>query len=218
MGRNLEDFLRERLIRPGDQAHLARAIGVTRTAVNGWLRRGARPDRDYVTAVAEYYGVPRNELLAMCNYQPELSVAEDGGIGYGVATNHVPVVGRIEAGKVHLPREWTDGGYPAGAAEEYVPATAPTKTGAFALRVEGNSMEPRVPKGVIVIICPDVLFVPGQIHLVIATKNRKWLKRVTHDEAAGEYILTSDNPAYPPIQLPEREMIRLHPLEWIKAY
>ena len=71
-----------------------------------------------------------------------------------IGVRMVPVINRVAAGK---PAEYTDLDYPAGVAEEYVPAPdlpgVPVKS-AFALRVTGDSMSPEYAEGEILIVGP----------------------------------------------------------------
>jgi phage repressor protein C with HTH and peptisase S24 domain/DNA-binding XRE family transcriptional regulator len=68
------------------------------------------------------------------------------------AVRRVPIINKVAAG---YPQEFTDLGYPVGIADEYV--TVPLEMGdpnAFAVRVVGDSMEPRYHEGDIVIFSP----------------------------------------------------------------
>jgi len=66
----------------------------------------------------------------------------------------VPIINKVAAG---FPQEFTDLGYPVGIADEYV--TVPLEMddpNAFAVRMVGDSMEPRYHEGDIVIFSPAV--------------------------------------------------------------
>jgi phage repressor protein C with HTH and peptisase S24 domain len=64
----------------------------------------------------------------------------------------IPVINKVAAG---YPREFTDLGYPVGIADEYVTVPAElSDPNAFAVRVVGDSMEPRYHEGDIVIFSP----------------------------------------------------------------
>lgn len=66
----------------------------------------------------------------------------------------VPMINRVQAGR---PTDFTDLDYPVGVADDYVPVPempgSPVKS-AFALRVEGDSMEPDYREGDILIVGP----------------------------------------------------------------
>ncbi|MBM4017204.1 MAG: LexA family transcriptional regulator [Planctomycetes bacterium] len=64
----------------------------------------------------------------------------------------VPIINKVAAG---YPQEFTDLGYPVGVADEYITVPAEMDDpSAFAVRVVGDSMEPRYREGDIVIFSP----------------------------------------------------------------
>jgi phage repressor protein C with HTH and peptisase S24 domain/transcriptional regulator with XRE-family HTH domain len=64
----------------------------------------------------------------------------------------IPVINKVSAG---YPQDFTDLGYPVGIADSYVSAPAElTDPSAFAVRVCGDSMEPRYHEGDVVIFSP----------------------------------------------------------------
>jgi repressor LexA len=64
----------------------------------------------------------------------------------------IPVINKVAAG---YPQEFTDLGYPVGVADEYVTVTTElSDPNAFAVRVVGDSMEPKYHQGDIVILSP----------------------------------------------------------------
>jgi len=70
----------------------------------------------------------------------------------GVPLRTVPIINKVAAG---YPREFTDLGYPAGIADEYL--SVPTEMAdpnAFAVRVVGDSMEPKYRQGEVVVFSP----------------------------------------------------------------
>ncbi len=94
-----------------------------------------------------------------------VGVGDSGVVGLGGAVGlgglgfvSVPVVNSVQAG---YPREFTDLGYPARVADEYVSVPGVTDPDAFAARVCGDSMEPEYREGDIVIFSPMVDAVEG---------------------------------------------------------
>ena len=97
----------------------------------------------------------------------------------------VPIINKVAAG---YPQEFTDLGYPVGIADEYV--TVPLEMddpNAFAVRVVGDSMEPRYHEGDIVILSPAVQVRTGDDCFVrfamvgLATDGESTFKRVFFD-------------------------------------
>jgi repressor LexA len=77
---------------------------------------------------------------------PEAGSARDRGL------RPIPVINKVAAG---YPQEFTDLGYPVGVADEYVTVPAEmSDPNAFAVRVVGDSMEPKYHEGDIVIFSP----------------------------------------------------------------
>src|SRR6185295_16344626 len=63
-----------------------------------------------------------------------------------------PLINKVAAG---YPTEFTDLGYPARVADEYVSAPGVTDADAFAARVVGDSMMPLYREGDIVVFSPE---------------------------------------------------------------
>ena len=75
-----------------------------------------------------------------------------GGEGAPGKIRRIPVINKVAAG---YPEEFTDLGYPVGVADEYVSGPAELDDpNAFAVRVVGDSMEPKYHEGDIVIFSP----------------------------------------------------------------
>jgi len=106
----------------------------------------------------------------------------------------VPVLNSTSAGK---PINYTDMEYPSGWADdsEYSPEEI-RDPHAFAMDIDGDSMEPTISKGDRVLISPSIKVEKGQIAAVV-NDHGKTLRRVHFED--DHICLTSDNPKYPPI-------------------
>ena len=83
-----------------------------------------------------------------------LARADDAGAPAheAVPLRAVPIINKVAAG---YPREFTDLGYPVGIADDYVSVPAEmADPNAFAVRVVGDSMEPKYREGDVVIFSP----------------------------------------------------------------
>ncbi len=111
----------------------------------------------------------------------------------------VPVVNRVAAG---YPREFTDLGYPARVADEYVSAPGIVDADAFAARVVGDSMSPEYGEGDIVIFSPERDTPAGTDCFVrLERDDETTFKRVYFEEGdAGESMIRLQplNAAYGP--------------------
>ncbi|VAX40522.1 hypothetical protein MNBD_PLANCTO03-1154 [hydrothermal vent metagenome] len=122
----------------------------------------------------------------------------------------VPVVNKVQAG---YPREFTDLGYPARVADEYVRCPDLADPDAFAARVVGDSMTPEYQEGDIVIFSPLRDIRSGaDCFARLAPDDETTFKRVFFERgAADEELIRLQplNPAYPPKTLPREEVLGL---------
>jgi SOS-response transcriptional repressor LexA len=78
---------------------------------------------------------------------------------------------------------------------EQIPTVAPTKRYTFALRVEGDSMEPTFPPGMVVIIEPELDPLPNDFVVAVNGDNEATFKQLIKDGA--DWLLKPLNPRYP---------------------
>jgi phage repressor protein C with HTH and peptisase S24 domain len=98
--------------------------------------------------------------------------------------------------------------YPTGHGDGYV--SYPTKrTNAYAIRVRGDSMRPRIKPGEYVIIEPDVPCRPGD-EVVVRTKAGRSMVKVLHSERNGFVELLSLNDDHKPITLDVNDIEFMH--------
>lgn len=119
----------------------------------------------------------------------------------------VPIINKIAAG---YPREFTDLGYPARVADEYVSVPEVYDADAFAARVVGDSMEPEYREGDVVVFSPSSSTPAGCDCFVRLERDEETtFKRVYFEEgAAGEHLIRLQplNSAYPP-RVVQREAV-----------
>jgi phage repressor protein C with HTH and peptisase S24 domain len=120
----------------------------------------------------------------------------------------IPVVSKVAAGD---PAAFSDGEYPVGFAEEFVPAPADIDDlNAFALRVAGDSMSPRFRDGDIVICSPAR--VPDNGDAVVAkVRNDETTCKVYYLDGKN-VILSPVNPRYPAQVYPLEEIKWIYPV------
>lgn len=99
----------------------------------------------------------------------------------------IPLINRVTAG---YPAGFTDLGYPARVADEYVRAPDLNDPDAFAARVVGDSMEPDYRAGDIVVFSPAVTVRSGMDCFVrLEPDHESTFKRVFFDGEAGEEVI-----------------------------
>jgi repressor LexA len=108
----------------------------------------------------------------------------------------VPIINKVSAG---YPAEFNDLDYPAGIADDYVRCPDLHDTNAFAVRVVGDSMEPKFREGDIVIFSPAVEVHSGNDCFIrFAMPHETTFKRVFF-EPDDKVRLQPRNDKYPPM-------------------
>jgi len=111
---------------------------------------------------------------------------------------HVPVISWTKAGKWGEVQDL----FQPGDAEDWIATTAAVSKSAFALRVRGDSMEPKIPDGSIVIIDPAAQYGHGKIVLAKRTTDQEvTLKQLWYDGAIPK--LRPLNERYAILDMPE---------------
>ena len=123
----------------------------------------------------------------------------------------VPLINRVAAG---YPREFTDLGYPARVADEYVRCPDLDDADAFAARVVGDSMMPVYQEGDVVVFSPARVIKDGMDCFArLEPDDETTFKRVFFQMSEGgeELIrLQPLNAAYPPRVLPRERVAGLY--------
>lgn len=123
----------------------------------------------------------------------------------------VPVINNVKAG---YPSEFTDLGYPARVADEYMRVPDIDDADAFGARVVGNSMEPDYREGDVVVFSPKATVYSGADCFVrLEPDHETTFKRVyfERDEQGRELIrLQPLNSTYPPIVVPRERVAGLY--------
>ena len=125
-----------------------------------------------------------------------------------VSLRRLPLLSRTAAGD---PKAYTDADYPPGFAEESV--AVPSDIGdphAFALRIEGDSMEPVYSHGDIVIVSPSTLAEEG-MHVVAKLATEEITCKTLHYEK-DFVVLSAENSRYEPKRYGPGETLWLYPV------
>ena len=131
---------------------------------------------------------------------------------------NIPVLNRVAAGTA---REHGDLNYPAGVADDYVPAPdlpdAPIKS-AFALRISGDSMAPDYTEGEIIIVGPgdaadgdDCVVRLAESENFATTFKRIFFERNAHNEITAIRLVPL-NPAHAERRVAAEEVTGIYPL------
>ena len=163
------------------QSDLAKAIGVSPSTI-GMYEQGRRdPDSDTVIKLAEYFNVTTDYLLGNSNIKNMKSKPK------GVK---IPVLGRVQAG------------VPIEAVTDIIDYEEITeelnRTGDFfALQVNGNSMEPRMLEGDVVIVRKQPYIESGEVAIVLVNGCDATIKKVIKQDN-GLLLVASNAEVYQP--------------------
>lgn len=108
----------------------------------------------------------------------------------------VPLISWVQAG------QWCEisDQFPPGDAESWRETTAKVSSGAFALRIVGDSMEPAIPRGSVVIVDPAIDATNGRVVVVRQNGDSEaTIKRLVIE--GGVRFLKPDNPRYPIMEM-----------------
>ncbi|MBR6005692.1 MAG: helix-turn-helix domain-containing protein [Clostridia bacterium] len=161
-----------RIERGLSQQKLADMIGVHQTAVSQWEKGRTDPDKQSLLRLSEALGVSADRLL-----------------GSDSAENSIPVLGYVRAGRPNEAAQQVLG-YESRGGLRFPSGEL------FALKIRGDSMEPRFAEGDTVIVRREDMAPDGSVCVALigdeATVKKAEMKN-------GNIILTALNPAYEPL-------------------
>ena len=153
------------------QAQLAKEIGVSSSTIAMW-ESGEREPKNYETLeiIADFFNVNMELLLTGT-----------------IAPTRIPVLGKVVAG------------IPLGAIEdiidyEEIPHSMAKSGDYFALQIKGDSMEPRIKEGDVVIVRKQPDVESGEVVIVLVNGDEATIKKV--QKFNGGINLVPSNPAY----------------------
>ncbi len=194
---NLKDILSANLKRYLDrkgvtQTDMARDLNIPETTVSNWMKAETYPRPDKIQLMADYFNVRRSDLT------------EDQPSNLYEIKNHfvkVPILGKIACGEPLLVAENIEG-------YTYEPADSLPSGNVFSLVAKGDSMEPTIPNGSIVLLREQSDVENGEIAAVqLNGDTEAVLKRVKKQN--DSIFLVSDNHKYMPIIVNEQNPARI---------
>lgn len=117
----------------------------------------------------------------------------------------VPVVGTAQLGDGGF---WTELGHPVGVGNGYLDVPSDDRN-AYAVRVVGDSMHPRIRSGEFVLCEPNHPYGPGDEVLVVTTDGRSMVKEFLY-ERDGTFALHSVNDGHGRVTLRSDEVVKIH--------
>ena len=170
------------------QADLAEKLGLTDKAVSSWERGRTEPSIGYVEKMSRLFQVSKSELLGLPEYyMSTITIKLPGKNDPSTDHSHyVPVLGRVAAG---VPIEMVEDVLGFEEVDDSVGE-------AFALKIDGDSMEPLLQRGDVVIVRRQEDVESGDVAIVSVDGEDATCKRIQKTEAG--VMLVSVNPDYPP--------------------
>lgn len=167
-----------------NQTEFANRIGVTQGAVSQWENGLTRPNLDQLRAISAAFNMSVDDIVAQLKDEPRRELD-----AINIRRGTVPILGTIACGQRITPDTTPEGfaDLPEGIHAD------------FALRCKGDSMEPTLMDGDLVLIRQQPEVEQGQI-AAVSIEGETTLKHVYRQE--NGLMLVADNPAYSPIFAP----------------
>ena len=182
MGDNIQYYMDLRGI---ERREFAKAINVPYSSLTDWINGNTYPRIDKIQKMADFFHIEKSDLV-----EPRNSSKKSESF-------RIPVLGRVAAGiPIEMIEDVIDW-------EEIDEATAKTGT-IFALSVKGNSMEPRIQDGDVVIVHQQDDAESGDTVIVTVNGDDATCKRLRKYKDGIE--LVPMNPAYSPLFFSNEEI------------
>ena len=175
------------------QKDIAVIAGVSQQSVSNWLAGKLMPRMGAIEKIAEYFDVAKSDLLEMKD-------------GYESKATRIPVLGTVKAGiPITAVQEILD--------YEEISSEMARCGEYFALRIKGDSMEPRMHEGDVVIVKQQSTVDSGQIAIVLVNGDEATVKKVRFRDNGIE-LIAFNSYAYEPHFYSAEDIQRL-PVEMI---
>jgi phage repressor protein C with HTH and peptisase S24 domain len=183
---------------------LAKRAGLDSTAFNKSKRCSADgrprwPSTESLAKIMDATGESLDEFIGIVQGLGTRSTGRD------VRPAAIPLLGFAQAGAGGF---FDDAGFPAGQGWEMVDFPAPSPEGAYALKVQGDSMLPLYRDGDVLIVQPGAALRRGD-RVVVKTTGGEVMAKVLIRQSAGAVELLSLNPDHPNRQVAAAD------LEWV---
>lgn len=185
-----------------DQATLADKVGIVTRTLQRWEKGEQVPDGVSITKIAKVTGVHPNWLLTGDGEMYPMPSRPANVFPLPTANPRreklvdLPLISAVPAGKVATM-------FHPDYVDEYVTVDDVKDPQAFALRVKGNSMSPRIEDGDVVVVSPSAEAGNGDI-CVVRVDGEDTLKKVKFE---GSYIhLIPLNPDFEPVTVKKKDV------------
>ena len=184
----------------GNKADMGRAVDRDAAQVWQWLAGHRHVGEKLARSIESSLRLPVGALDA-----PMAAQVMEPGAAYDTGTLRVPVVGTAELGDNGFHTELE---YPVGEGDGFI-AYPTSDPNAYALRVKGDSMRPRIKPGEFVLIEPNTAPQPGE-EVLVRTRDGRVMVKVLDFQRNGVVQLSSVNEEHRPMTIEATEIERLH--------
>jgi len=176
------------------QKQLADKLKVVQSAVSNWESGTRDMDSATLRILSDFFGVPVDHILGMRDVtSPTVQMQDDAPSLFGSGSTKgikIPVLGRIQAGvPIEAVQEILD-------YEEITPEMA-SSGDFFALVIKGDSMEPRMREGDVVIVRKQPDVTSGDTVVVTVKEQDAIVRRLLKKEFI--IMLQATNPVHEPL-------------------
>lgn len=177
------------------QTDIAKELGIPETTMSNWTRGNTYPRADKIQLLADYFNIKRSDLTEEKTLPGNLTALSPSDF------KRIPILGTIACGDPILAEQNIEG-------YAYESLDSLPKGNIFALRAKGDSMEPTIPSGSIVLIREQSDVESGEIAAVLVNGDTEaTLKRV---KRLGQItMLMPDNTKHDPIPVTKEKTARI---------
>lgn len=182
MSKNLKKYLKLYNV---SRTQLSESLDISYSTISDWVNGNAYPRIDKIEMMANYFGINKSDLVEE-EYNNETSALK------------IPVLGNVAAG------------IPISAVEdildyEEVPISWQNQGEFFALRIKGDSMEPRMESGDVVIVKQQSDANSGDTVIALVNGDDATCKRL--EKTDNGIMLVSTNTKYPPMFFSKEDIV-----------
>lgn len=170
---------------------MSQEIGIGRGTINNYEVGRTEPNIANLEKLSNYFGVSIDKLLGIKDEETEIQPID--------SWKNIPIIGNIACGLPILANENIDG-------FQAIPSNLVPQDNVFGLKCKGDSMEPTIKNGALVIIHQQPTIEDNEIAAVLINDSAT-LKRVKHVD--NTILLLPDNQKYSPIVLNENDDNRI---------
>ena len=170
---------------------MSQEIGIGRGTINNYEVGRTEPSIANLEKLSNYFGVSIDKLLGIKDEETEIQPID--------SWKNIPIIGNIACGSPILANENIDG-------FQAIPSNLVPQDNVFGLKCKGDSMEPTIKNGALVIIHQQPTIEDNEIAAVLINDSAT-LKRVKHVD--NTILLLPDNQKYSPIVLNENDDNRI---------